>query len=310
MRSLVASSRVRCSAHRSAFGVALGVSILLAAARAQAYDVDVPFVVSPPAVTAAMLDIAKVTARDHIIDLGAGDGRVVILAARKYGATGLGVEIDPQLVKRAEANARAAKVSERAVFREEDLFKTDLSSASIITMYLLPAVNLQLRPKLLALAPGTRVVSHDWDMGDWPPDEARTIAAPDKSIGRDKTSRVMLWIVPAKLDGKWCGLDGTVAEMSVTQSYQRAVGRLVIGEGNAKNEIRFRVTLRGARFVLPLPDGDVPATLEDNILRFTSTRVYEGFSLMRVADGASCASVQKLASVGTRTVITTESTFK
>jgi SAM-dependent methyltransferase len=254
-----------------------------------AVDVDVPFIVTPPAVTQAMLDIAKVGARDYLIDLGAGDGRVVILAAARYGARGLGVEIDPQLVKRAQANAKAAKVDAQAEFREEDLFKTDLSAASVITMYLLPAVNLQLRERLLALKPGTRLVSHDWDMGDWQPDDERTIAAPDKTIGKDKSSRVMLWVVPAKLAGKWCGKDDAEASLTVSQRYQKAEGKLVLGSGKQRSEIRFRVTLKGDGFVLPLPDGDIPARISGDELEFMSTRVHAGFKLRRATDAESCA---------------------
>ncbi|MCE2989758.1 MAG: class I SAM-dependent methyltransferase [Nitrosomonadaceae bacterium] len=265
-----------------------------ASSASQAVDVDVPFIVSPPAVTQAMLDIARVNARDYLIDLGAGDGRVVILAATRYGARGLGVEIDPQLVKRAQANAKAAKVEARAEFREEDLFKTDLSPASVVTMYLLPAVNLQLRERLLALKPGTRLVSHDWDMGDWQPDEERSVAAPDKPIGKDKTSRVMLWVVPAQMAGKWCGTDDAEATLTVSQRYQKAEGKLVVGSGKQRSEIRFRVTLSGNAFVLPLPDGDIPARINGDELEFLSTRVHAGFKLRRAAEADSCALPQRL----------------
>ena len=165
------------------------------AARAQS-DLDVPFVVTPDHVTRAMLDLAAVKPGDFVIDLGSGDGRIVIAAARHYGARGLGVEIVPDLVEKSRDDARRAGVAERAEFRVQDLFATDLAPASVITMYLLPEVNLQLRPRLRALKPGTRIVSHDWDMGDWQPDRVVTVEVPDKPYGREKLSRLYLWTIP------------------------------------------------------------------------------------------------------------------
>src|SRR5207342_2290340 len=122
---------------------------------------EVPFITTPDKVTLAMLELAAVGPADHVIDLGSGDGRIVITAAKRFGARGLGVEIVPELVEKSRQSAAAANVTARALFREQDLFKTDLSPASVITLYLLPEVNLQLRPRLLQLHPGTRIVSHD-----------------------------------------------------------------------------------------------------------------------------------------------------
>lgn len=158
-------------------------------------DTDVPFVVTPDHVTREMLKLADVKPDDYVIDLGSGDGRIVIVAAKHFGARGLGVEIVPDLVDKSRDNARRAGVADRVEFRVQDLFETDLSRATVITMYLLPEVNLQLRPRLLALKPGTRIVSHDWDMGDWKPDRVVTVDAPDKPIGREKVSRLYLWTV-------------------------------------------------------------------------------------------------------------------
>jgi hypothetical protein len=172
-------------------------------ARAQLQE-EVPFITTPDAVTLAMLELAQVGAADHVIDLGSGDGRIVITAAKRFGASGLGVEIVPDLVQRSRTNSQRAGVAARTEFREQDLFATELGRASVITMYLLPDVNLQLRPRLLALAPGTRIVSHDWDLGDWTPDRTLTIEVPDKPIGREKLSRVHLWTVPAQVQGRWC----------------------------------------------------------------------------------------------------------
>lgn len=180
---------------RLASGLALAGLLLAAPAAAQ--DVDVPFIVTPDRVTHAMLQLAGVRACDHVIDLGSGDGRIVITAAKHFGATGLGVEIVPELVGKSRENARQAGVAERATFVEQDLFATDLSRATVVTMYLLPEVNLQLRPRLLALKPGTRIVSHDWDMGDWKPDRTVVVDAPDKPTGREKISRLHLWTIPA-----------------------------------------------------------------------------------------------------------------
>ena len=198
------SSRASFRAARSAALAALAAASLLAAA-----DDEVPFVTTPDAVTLAMLELAAVTPRDHVVDLGSGDGRIVIAAARRFGATGLGVEIVPDLVRTSRERARAAGVQGRVEFREQDLFATDLAAATVVTMYLLPEVNLQLRPRLLALAPGTRIVSHDWDMGDWRPDRTITVDVPDKALGRDKFSRV---------HGRWCAAD---ASIEVVQRFQR-----------------------------------------------------------------------------------------
>ena len=172
--------------------------LLFVVSGAVAQDTDVPFVVTPDQVTREMLKLADVKAGDYVIDLGSGDGRIVIVAAKRFGATGLGVEIVPELVDKSRDNARRAGVAHRVEFRVEDLYTTDLSRADVITMYLLPDVNLQLRPRLQALKPGTRIVSHDWDMGDWKPDRVVTVEAPDKPIGREKRSRLYLWTVPAR----------------------------------------------------------------------------------------------------------------
>ncbi len=194
-------------------------ALCLWAAAAQAQGEDVPFVVTPDHVTREMLRLAGVGSNDFVIDLGSGDGRIVIAAARLHGARGLGVEIVPALVERSLENARRAGVAERAEFRVQDLFATDLARATVITLYLLPEVNLQLRPRLLALRPGTRIVSHDWDLGDWRPDRTLTVAVPEKAVGLDKHSRLHLWTVPAPVQGKWCGPAGQLID--ITQRYQQ-----------------------------------------------------------------------------------------
>ena len=200
-------------------------------ALASALD-EVPFVVTPDNVTLAMLQIAKVGSEDYLIDLGSGDGRIVITAAKRFGARGLGVEIVADLVAKSREAAAQAGVGHRAHFREQDLFKTDLSPASVVTMYLLPEVNLQLRPRLLQLRPGTRVVSHDWDMGEWEPDRTLTLPAPHKTVGLEKTSKVHLWVVPARVDGMWCGTGKAKGKsLRIRQSFQKFRGELLDAEG-------------------------------------------------------------------------------
>lgn len=150
---------------------------------------DVPYLGTRPAVVAQMLEMAEVGPGDHVIDLGTGDGRILIAAARERGARGLGIDIDPVMVAKAQANAERAGVADRVRFETADLFKTDLAEADVVTMFLLPEVNLRLRPRLLAqLKPGTRIVSHAFDMGDWRPDETRRVGG----------AVVHLWRVPER----------------------------------------------------------------------------------------------------------------
>ena len=203
-------------------------AVALPAAHAQAGE-EVPFITTPDHVTMAMLRLANVKARDRVLDLGSGDGRIVITAARHFGASGHGVEIVPELVERSRANAQKAGVSARATFAVQDLFTSELSGYSVVTMYLLPEVNLQLRPKLLALAPGTRIVSHDWDMGDWASDRSITLDVPDKAVGREKLSRLHLWVVPARVQGLWCAPG---ASLLLSQRYQYVDAHLAQGRSS------------------------------------------------------------------------------
>lgn len=153
-------------------------------------DSDVPYVPTPQEVVDRMLKVAAVGANDVVYDLGSGDGRFVITAAKKYGAQGVGIEIDPKRIEEARANARDAGVTELVEFRQGDLFKADIGEATVVTLYLLPSVNVKLRPKLFEeLAPGTPVVSHDFDMGDWEPE--RTIEMNGDTI--------YLWTIPENI---------------------------------------------------------------------------------------------------------------
>jgi 2-polyprenyl-3-methyl-5-hydroxy-6-metoxy-1,4-benzoquinol methylase len=149
---------------------------------------DVPYVPTPPDVVAAMLTLANVHKGDILYDLGCGDGRIVVAAVKQYGARATGIDIDPERLKEARENAQKEGVAEQAKFRQEDLFTTDFHDADVVTLYLLPSVNMKLRPKLQRLKPGTRIVSHSFDMEDW---------KPDKTV--DVNGRLIyLWVIPAK----------------------------------------------------------------------------------------------------------------
>ncbi len=181
---------------------------------------DVIWVPTPEDQTEAMLDLAGVTAADYVLDLGSGDGRIVIAAAKR-GATALGIEFNPDLVELSERNADIAGVSDRASFVKADLFESDFSKASVITMYLLPDLNLKLRPKILNLAPGTRIVSHAFTMGEWKSDENVM------SGGRN----LYLWIVPANVAGEWTWMEtNEPVALHLEQKFQSVEGTLTVKE--------------------------------------------------------------------------------
>ena len=165
-------------------------------------DGTVPYVNTPMEVVERMLGMAEVREGDYVIDLGSGDGRIVIEAAKR-GARGLGVDLDPALVKLATRNAEQAGLADRTRFEVRDIFATDLSRASVITMYLLPDFNVKLKDRLLALKPGTRIVSHDGSIGDWPSDETHELRTPEKPVGLGGLSKIELWVVPADVHGAW-----------------------------------------------------------------------------------------------------------
>ncbi len=165
-------------------------------------DGTVPYVQTPMEIVERMMRMAEVKKGDYVIDLGSGDGRIIIESAKR-GARGLGVDLDPNLVKHATENARQAGVGDLTRFEVRDIFETDLSGATVVAFYLLPNFNEKLLPKLLRLKPGTRIVSHDGGIGDWPPDERLEMRAPEKPVGVGGVSRVELWIVPADAKGVW-----------------------------------------------------------------------------------------------------------
>lgn len=167
---------------------------------------EVPYVPTPANVVDAMLSIAEVGPQDYVVDLGSGDGRILIAAAKRYRAHGLGIEYDKTLIAKSRASAMREGVSNKVKFLHEDIFAADFRQATVLTMYLLPEVNLALRPRILfELRPGTRVVSHDWDMADWEPDRRLVIETPGKTVWPMQESTVYLWVVPARIAGYWRG---------------------------------------------------------------------------------------------------------
>lgn len=235
-------SQTGCAAKGARAVRAFIVAVALSGAAvtlAQDYG-DTPYVQTPQNVVDKMLEIAKVGPKDFVIDLGSGDGRMIITAAKKHGARGFGVDLDRRLVRLANRRAAEAGVADRAVFYERDLYKTDISRATVVTIYLLPEVNVMVRPKLLAtLKPGTRVVSHDYDMGEWPPEISLVLDSPDKPVGRDFKSKVFYWVVPATASGKWrwqMAVNGQTStfEATLSQLFEKLEGTLNVDGTAAK----------------------------------------------------------------------------
>jgi len=225
---------------------------------------DTPYVQTPINVVERMLEIAKVGPGDYVVDLGSGDGRMVITAAKKHGARGFGVDLDRNLVAIANRNAAKAGVADRAVFYERDLHATDVSRASVMSIYLLPEVNLMIRPRLLAtLKPGTRIVSHDYNMGNWQPDYQEELAAPGKKVGIGQRSKILYWVVPGNAAGRWLwrvAMEGKPVEfdLSLQQNFQMLEGTLAAGGRSGRidkgrltgNEIAVSATLQSVRYEL------------------------------------------------------------
>lgn len=202
---------------------------------------DVPFVPTPQSVVDEMLRLAEIDSDDTVYDLGSGDGRIVITAAERYGARGVGVDSDPERIREAKENAQQAGVADRVEFIEGDLFKADLSKATAVTLYLLPSVNEQLRPKLLEeLEPGTPIVSHSFDMGEWEPDQQASVSE----------GTIYKWTVPAKVAGTWRldGIGQAPVTLNLNQKFQKVEGTAQVGDAT-----------------VPLQD----ARLEGDVLRFT-----------------------------------------
>ncbi|MEZ2623263.1 class I SAM-dependent methyltransferase [Paenalcaligenes hominis] len=214
------------------------------------FFLDVPFVPTDDALIAAMLRLVDIKKTDTLYDLGAGDGRIVITAAQKFGIRAIGVELDPLRVSEAMEDAAHARVEHLVDFLEEDLFKADFSSASVVTMYLMDSVNVMLRPRLLnELRPGTRIVSHAFDMGDWRADV-------EESLGGITLYK---WVIPAKVEGtwQWEGVDGCIYHLELQQKYQDVTGEVWVDDEPAQ---LVECTLNGARLDLRVQthDSDQP----------------------------------------------------
>lgn len=244
--------------------LSLGLALLAPAAGAQEGRGDVVYVPTPQVVVDEMLNMAKVGAGDYVIDLGSGDGRIVITAAKKHGARGFGVDLDTYLLKVANAAAKKEGVADRAQFFEQNLFETDLSKATVVTSYLLPEMNLKLRPKLLGLKPGTRIVAHDYAMGDWGPEEEKTLLVPEKTVGDPGKSYVFLWIVPARVAGRWesqLTIGGRTVPywFDFDQLFQVVQGQVRAGERDVKLPV-FRMNGEQLTFSLVAPIGNATVT--------------------------------------------------
>jgi len=211
---------------------------------------DIHYVPTPQELVDAMLLMAEVKKDDLLYDLGSGDGRLVITAAKTYGARGIGIDIDPVRITEAKQNAAAAKVEDKVEFRQQDLFTSDFKDANVITLYLLEQLNRRLRPQLFAqVKPGTRIVSHAFRMGDWAPDAEKTLKV--NATNYD----AYLWVVPANMSGRWKvtgdrGTPGIPESVVVEQAFQKITVRAgeggeVLGEGNLKGT-DFVLTLKGA----------------------------------------------------------------
>lgn len=235
----------------------------LAAVPAAAQDWgDTPYVQTPQNVVDRMLEIAQVKRGDYVIDLGSGDGRMVITAAKRHGASGFGVDLDRRLVALSNRNAKKAGVADRAEFFQRDLHETDFRKASVLSIYLLPEVNLMIRGRILStLQPGSRVVSHDYNMGLWPPDYQTELAAPGKTVGIGERSKIFFWVVPGRAAGRWRwqmapGGKPVSFEVAIQQNFQVLEGTLASGGRSARMEggkltgddIAFTATLDGSRY--------------------------------------------------------------
>ncbi|MBV7563964.1 50S ribosomal protein L11 methyltransferase [Pseudomonas sp. sia0905] len=191
--------------------------LLQSAAQAQAIALDVPYVPTPEPVVARMLEMADVGPDDYVVDLGSGDGRIAISAVKDRGAkAAYGIDLNPQRIEEAEANAEQAGVADKVVFEQGDLFKKDIADADVLTMYLLNTVNMRLRPVILdTLEPGTRVVSHAFSMEDWEPDRSDIVEG----------ARIYLWVVPAKIQGNWTvEREGERFTVDLEQRFQEITG--------------------------------------------------------------------------------------
>lgn len=237
-------ARRRLLAAAAGAGLIAGSSAQTQREQDSGYVGDAPWVPTPDDMIDVMFGLAGVGPRDVVCDLGSGDGRIPIAAAKRRGARGIGVEIDPELIAGAWRNARAAGVADRVRFVQGDLFAADLSPATVITLYLMTNMNDRLRPKLYALAPGTRIVAHNFGMNEWDADE----------VAFHNETRALLWIVPARVAGSWSvTFDGASDRitLSLVQSFQRLSGETF--HGNVRHALR-DAEVRGDRVRFAVTD--------------------------------------------------------
>jgi precorrin-6B methylase 2 len=243
--------------------VAIAAGIPLLAQQQESYEPhvgqpgkDVVWVPTDEGLVGKMLDMAQVTAQDYVIDLGSGDGRTVIAAAKR-GARAFGIEYNPDMVDLSIRNAAAAGMSEKATFIKADLFETDFSKATVITMFLLPDINLKLRPKLLSLKPGTRIVSNSFTMEEWQPDQTARMEGSCQTW-----CTAFLWIIPAKVEGKWRLPEG---ELDIAQRFQRISGSLTSGE----KSIAVNGSLNGNKISLKAGDAEYTGQVDGDTISGT-----------------------------------------
>lgn len=216
-----------------------------------------PYVPTPQQVVDQMLKMGAVTDKDYVIDLGSGDGVIVLTAARSYKAGGMGIDIDPDLVRQSNASAQKFGVADRVRFVQQDVFKADLSNASVLTLYLLPGMMMNLRTKIFTeLKPGVRVISHDYHFGDWSPDDSVGFDAPEKEMVTGvPRATVYKWIVPARVAGEWevKVAGGETYELKLKQRFQTIVESSASAGGKALKPQS--VALKGSEISFMLPDG-------------------------------------------------------
>ena len=238
-----------------------------------AVDLDVPYVETPDDIVTLMLDMVEVTDSDYVIDLGTGDGRIVI-GAVKRGATGLGVDLDPQRIEEARLNADKAGVSDRVKFEVGDLFQTDISAATVVTLFLNSEVNMRLRPALFKqLKPGTRVVSHNFDMEDWQPDrqEQLMLNANNNFYIHD----IFYWVIPADISGVWeWAYGGNQFQMNISQEFQLIRSDISVN-GNALTISKAEVNGDKVEISGKSADGSMAYTFKGQVANNTITGTVE-----------------------------------
>lgn len=295
--------------HRSVPGLLAGAVLVLSAAglapAAELERTGGPYVPTPQVVVDQMLRMAGVGPNDFVIDLGSGDGVIVLTAARQFKARGFGVDIDPELVKLSNNEAKRLGLADRAAFQVQDVFKADLSRATVLTLYLLPSMMTNLQAKVYnELKPGTRVVSHDYHFGDWPADDNVTFDVPEKEkVNGVPRATIYLWIVPARIAGKWElrieGAAGGKYDVELRQKFQTFDGTAVAGGRSTKLElpelrgeaIRFALTAGPGRHVFAgrvsgnTMQGTVELATGKGTARWTASRITTQAAAPRTSQG-------------------------